>query len=336
MTLEAVWRQLAEDTDPPPAGYLSRRVGVEAPCDIHAALEFPAGARVLLVGVPAGPLRRAGQLPRALGLEVRQVHAGRPRPGTATVAVRLGDARYADVFTVVADDLTRHLAVAPDAAAAAGVLFTRLRKWQEFLDRYPPEGLGPLEQQGLYGELWFLWEILLPAIPAGPAVSGWLGPEATSQDFHLGALAVEVKTSTAKNHPTLAISSARQLDGTGIPHLVLFHLGLDERRESGETLPAVVAHVRQALAADPLAAETFEARLREAGYLDCHAARYAETGYVVRERHFFLVAGDFPRIVEAELRPGVGNVRYTISLAECMHHRIEEAAFHALLGGAQR
>ncbi len=333
MSLDLLWRQLSEDPYRPATGYLSRRAALTAPCDVHAAIEFPSANRVLLVGVPAGPLRRAGALPRSVGVEARQVFIERTKAGMATVALRLTDNRYTDIFTVVAEDVSNCLTRAADGAAAVSALIARLRKWQQFLDRHPPEGLGPLAQQGLYGELWFLHKVLVPAVGPRRAVDAWVGPLAANQDFQLGVLAVEVKTSTTKLHQTLEIASERQLDSTGVTHLFLGHLSLDERKGSGETLPVLVASVRQAVSPDPLAADVFEARLLDAGYLDTHAARYAESGYTLRESHFFRVAGDFPRIVEADLRSGVGHVRYSVSVAECIHYQVDEATVVGLMGG---
>jgi Putative PD-(D/E)XK family member, (DUF4420) len=334
MSLESLWLQLSSDPDRPQAGYLSRRVGVEAPCDLHAAIEFPSGNRALLVGVPAAPLARAGPLPRSAGIETRQIATLRPRPGMVTVAVRLADARYTDVFTVVAEDITRHLGSVVDGPSAAAALVTRLRKWQQFLDRHSPEGLGPLARQGLYGELRLLQLLLVTRIGARAAVEAWVGPQAANQDFQFPASAVEVKTSTAKMHQMLEIASERQLDAAGLVHLFMFHLSLDERRGGGETLPGLVASIRAALVAEFLAAETFESRLLDAGYLDIHASQYVETGYSVRDTNFFRVSDNFPRIIEADLRAGVGAVRYSVSVAECMHFRVEVAAvIDEMVGG---
>jgi hypothetical protein len=257
----------------------------------------------------------------------------RPRAGQAMVAVRLGDIRYADVFTVVAEDVVRHLSQAADSATAVGSLITRLRKWQQFLERHPPEGLSPFACQGLYGELRLLQRLLASRVGPREAVEAWVGPQAANQDFQFPAVAIEAKTSTAKMHQMLEIASERQLDGSGVRHLFLFFLSLDERRGGGEALPALVADLRCQLASDPLTAESFESRLLEGGYLDVHAQRYMESGYTVRDAHFFRVEGDFPRIVESDLRPGVGSVRYTISAAECMHFVVDEDNVIAAISG---
>jgi hypothetical protein len=43
------------------------------------------------------------------------------------------------------------------------------------------------------------------------------------------------------------------------------------------------------------------------------------------------VRDGFPRITEQELRPGVGAVRYTVSLSACEGYGIDAAEVHALV-----
>lgn len=64
-----------------------------------------------------------------------------------------------------------------------------------------------------------------------------------------------------------------------------------------------------------------------------HAARYVNTGYVIRETNFFNVVKGFPRIVEDDLRKGVGDVSYSISVAECQHFAVSAAEAAELIGG---
>ena len=57
----------------------------------------------------------------------------------------------------------------------------------------------------------------------------------------------------------------------------------------------------------------FDDMLVRAGYLSEHRHLYDEIRYTVRQTNFWHVTGDFPRITEADLRPGVGDCRYRIS-----------------------
>ena len=144
-----------------------------------------------------------------------------------------------------------------------------------------------------------------------------------------------MKTTSAKQHQKLAIASERQLDDTGAGTIVLLHLSLDVRQGQGETLPEMIASVRSLVAGDVIARDELENLLFEIGYLDIHATRYENIGYTIREYNYFKVGADFPKIIESDLRNGVGDVRYTISVAECKRFSIPEAEVITLIGDQQ-
>lgn len=154
----------------------------------------------------------------------------------------------------------------------------------------------------------------------------------TQQDFQFFGCAVEVKTTSAKQHQKLAIASERQLDDTGAGAIVLLHLSLDVRQGQGETLPEMIASVRSLVAGDAIARDELENLLFEIGYLDIHATRYENSGYTIREHNYFKIGADFPKIIESDLRNGVGDVRYTISVSECKRFSIPESEVVALMG----
>jgi Putative PD-(D/E)XK family member, (DUF4420) len=54
---------------------------------------------------------------------------------------------------------------------------------------------------------------------------------------------------------------------------------------------------------------------------------------MIREHNYFKVGAEFPRIIESDLRNGIGDVRYTISVAECKRFSIAESEVIALIGG---
>jgi hypothetical protein len=124
---------------------------------------------------------------------------------------------------------------------------------------------------------------------------------------------VEVKTSSGKEPQTIMISSERELDSTGVDWLALAHFSLDERRGgSGESLNAIVDRIRDAVG-DASARDAFNDLLIRAGYLEQHRGLYEEPRYTMRKQRFWHVVGEFPRIMESDLRPGVGDCQYRIS-----------------------
>lgn len=336
MNTANTWKQLETSPSGVGGGYVSRRIHPGAVVDLYLAVEKPSNTRLLVIRVAGVQLKATTDLPRAEGFEVRRGLETLDGKKHYHLAVRLTHARFADVFATLVDDVVSHIVRASGEAAAVRVLLERLERWQAFLKRHAADGLGEDSQQGLYGELWFLGSHAIPRLGPRLAVRCWKGPTGAPQDFQISSLSVEVKTASGKQHHKLSISNERQLDPTGIGMLLLFQLSIDVREGSGESLPARVGAVRILVEADAVAAEELERLLFEAGYLDCHAHTYEARGYTIRETNFFEVRDGFPRIVEADLRSGVGDVRYTISVAECRHYAVPEGQVHQLLDEAAR
>jgi hypothetical protein len=239
----------------------------------------------------------------------------------ALFGVALKDARHADLFTVLAEDLSRRITGAGSPVSQVSAMLGGLARWQKFLAA-SLEGLSDEQQRGLWGELHLLREHLLPAFGAS-TVNAWKGGERAHQDFHFPNGAIEVKTTLAKQPQVVRITSERQLDFTRWPTLILHVLALDEQDTIGESLPAMVTSLRAVLANNVRDLEQLEDELLKYGYLDAHAVRWAERGYTIRATHFFSVGPKFPCLVEADMPAGVGDANYALSVAACAPFRVK-------------
>jgi Putative PD-(D/E)XK family member, (DUF4420) len=333
MKMEKIWQILEDDTSDISSGYLSRYILPEVEYDAYIAIEKPLNIRMLIIRVSSKFLDQKTIYPSSRSFVVNRIALQQDSKEYATLQLVLTNPRHQDIFTTLVQDIVDSLALVPEERAAVSEFITRLKRWQTFLEKNNPEGLSEIAQQGLYGELWFLRQVVFPNLESVKGIRCWTGPKATPQDFQFPRCAVEVKTTSTKQHQTLSIASERQLDDTGIGTIVLLHLSLDLRQEQGETLPEIVASVRSFVAHDAIAKDELENLLFEVGYLDIHATRYEKTGYIIREHNYFQVGADFPRIIESDLRNGIGDVRYTISVAECKRFSIAESQVIALIGG---
>jgi Putative PD-(D/E)XK family member, (DUF4420) len=332
MKIEDVWNLLEQDGNEVSSGYLTRRILPDVNYDVYLAIEKPSNTRLLMLRVSSTFLDRKTVYPSSSGFTVNRIALPPDTEDYDTLQLVLTNARYKDVFTTLVQDIVDYLEPVPEERAAVSAFVMRLKRWQTFLERNNPEGLSEIVQQGLYGELWFLRQIVLPHLGLLNGLRRWTGPKGTQQDFQFSGCAVEVKTTSAKQHQKLAIASERQLDDTGAGTVVLLHLSLDVRQEQGETLPTMVASVRSLVASDAIAKDELENLLFEIGYLDIHATRYENIGYIIREHNYFRVGEDFPKIIESDLRNGVGDVRYTISVAECKRFSMPELEVIVLIG----
>ena len=335
MKIEELWPQLeaaraAAASRRGASGWVLRQLRPEPACPLHAAVELSTGRRGLLLRIAPALVPPKRRWPVCRGLEVLAAREG----AQVLFGVALKEARHADVFTALAEDLARRITAVPDANARIAALLGGLARWQKFLAARA-EGLGIEAQRGLWAELHFLRTELIPLAGAESAVAVWQGPAGAAQDFLLHGGAVEVKATSAKPPFVVLISSERQLDSRGLSALFLRHYALAEREGAGESLPEAVGAARAALSASG-AAELFEDRLLAAGYLDAHAPRYEGHGWRIRETRDFAVRRGFPRLIERNLPSGVGSVHYSLALAACEPFAISTAAMRSALAPTTR
>ncbi|KAB1915191.1 PD-(D/E)XK motif protein [Micromonospora sp. AMSO31t] len=296
-----------------PYGIVARRLFPRSRHDIFLAVQQPTGRRVLLLRVPASAGRSVAErypsLPSTRGLAIEFATA--PDGRTELRVVLTADERR-EVFNPLIADVAATADAAEGPVEALTAAIERFEHWRHLLQSIRDTGLSDEARRGLFGELVVLRDHLCPVLPPQEAVSAWRGPTGANQDFELATCAIEVKTGTGRSPRSIVIASERQLDDTGTDHLLLAHLSLDERRGgSGESLNAIVGSLRER---SPSAVRAeLDDLLISAGYLSEHRHLYNELRYTVRGADFWHVTGDFPRITEADLRPGVGGCRYRIS-----------------------
>jgi hypothetical protein len=321
MKIKETWDILELEGSGVISGYLNRRILHESNRDLYLAIEKPSGPRMLMIYVDRTSIDKSMVFPASSGFEVRRMIF--PEDERIALQLFLTNNRYKDIFTALVQDIAENIAFIPIEADAVQMLANRLKRWQMFLEKHDLEGLSPEVQHGLYGELWFLRQVVIPHFGLS-SLRYWLGPEGANQDFSFEGCAVEVKTTVSQNPQKLSISNENQLDETRLNTLFLTHLSLDIRT-NGETLPEIVESIRAILGQDSSSRELFEKRLFQIGYLDIHAPKYSQTSYKHRTSSYFKIGQNFPRIVPAALKMGVVQVRYSVEISACRSYEIAES-----------
>jgi hypothetical protein len=323
------WRSLGEESTRP-AGILRVRLDTEAAADVFACLFWPSGHPGLLIE-GAGAYRPSGdRIPTCRGIRTLHEVVGAPNERTV-LRVVLEDDRLLEIFAVLSADLVDAAVGETTVAAALRRCIDRICLWQGLFERLPAEGLSDERQRGMVGELLVLETLLLPHLDALVAVTAWVGPDPAHQDFIHGGTAVEVKTGLTKRHARIMIANEKQLDERPHRALVLAYLRLDESATRGESLPIVVSRLRGLLAGDSAASRLFDDRLMLGGYLDVHAPNYLPNRWRLLSSRFFRIEGKFPRLTEANLPPGVGDISYSIIADDLSPFEISAAEAVALV-----
>jgi hypothetical protein len=326
--IEGLWKELESSStvDSKRHGWTLRLARPRASFPIFVAVGPGSGGRALLLRLPQDFLPSRRKWPRCKGLDPVVLEMD----GHSHIGVILKELRFADVFTALAEDLIRRVGIANSIEDQVNVFIGQLERWQRFLSANR-EGLGEEQQRGLWGELHFLRDHLLPEFGSS-AVDSWKGPDRAHQDFQFENKAVEIKTTLAKQPQLVRITSERQLDNTAFQSLFMCVIVLDTREGAGTSLPSLIQSIRQILLSDVSATERFEDLLLAAGYLDAHESRYMEIGYVIRKSIFFKIIRGFPRIVERDLAPGLGNVSYGLSISACTEFEVSGSEMMKSLG----
>lgn len=197
----------------------------------------------------------------------------------------------------------------------------RLKRWQAFLMQNTEVSLSLMMQMGLFAELMFLINILIPRRGVSVAIIAWGGPESDRQDFSLADIAVEIKSYKTSRSPQVSISSTHQLF-TDIKPLFLIAYGLTEV-ENGLSIADLISELDVLISSESISIiQLFERKLIEFGYMPgmTYDVMYK---FAVDSLRGFIVEKDFPRILPHQTSPEIIAVNYTIDLQLCTRFEMD-------------
>lgn len=300
MKTESPWHGLAT----PELGALSaRRADPGHPFDFYYAVN--AESQLMLVLKLSSLVRWNPDLPRLKGLRALWIDK------THELHLVLAKAQDVDLFGLLCKDLITCTSGAQSDADCIEFLCARLLKWQRLLSRGGPRLLDAHEIRGLFAELSFFQQELLPRF--GPAaVQAWKGPSGFPQDFAADNKVFEIKSHLVGSPQSVRISSPSQLwvDSTDL-YLCVYHLS--EVSAGGKCLGVLIDELTAALGASASSTEEFEEKLVSLGYMDL--PEYRSQLFTLVKKDTFAVTDGFPRIIPSTLMPGIQEVTYSIQLS---------------------
>lgn len=323
MLLEETWKELEAERLQQSQGVLAKRIPLQAACGLLVGVRAPDRRRTLRLEVPAKAIPAGMVTPAAEGFEIDiEYDAARRQAAIVVACAAVGNH---EVFAAFAESLVRSVTRSRTGRECVFALLDRIQVWQNFF-RISRGYLGVDARAGLFGELHVLRSLILPAIGAERALTAWVGPTKTQQDFHCSRAAVEVKTTRGEMPGRIRVSSARQLDPVSSGRLLLIVVYLSVTADGGMTLPELVVTLRTELATEGEATRMrLDDLLVRQGYLDIHESIYAGEHYSIRNVSGYEVLEDFPSIRESLLPNGVRDLQYSLDLSVCEPYAISLA-----------
>jgi hypothetical protein len=323
MKINEIWEALEKDNSTT-SGLLIRRYSSSVIPNVFVSLKLPEKIRCISALVSQSVPLNISSFSNLRDIQL-EVYPDPLYADKNTILFKLLNNSHKDIFSVLCEDLMLSTSAAVEDLELAKELLSRFEKWKSLFDRIAGQGLTSEEQRGLYAELYLLKK-LLENRPEDQSniISSWVGPGKDIKDFQWEHWAIEVKSSIGNNHQKVLINSERQLDASNLNHLFLYHISLEGRQKSGQTLTQIIDALFTTLSNDFISLNRFQNKLLLTGCLPQHYALYDMTGYIVRGDFFYNVKGDFPRIEEKELREGIGDLKYSIILSQCGDYLIPE------------
>jgi|JRYC01.1.fsa_nt_gb hypothetical protein len=308
--LRAAWRALDGCRDG--EGWRTITVSTGAQCSILAGRRLPGNEEALLVGFQDAASPPERQLPQGHGFEVGRVAGGIAGSSRVWLALAKRVGGSTELFAMMADDVLHLL---QQATARSGdtlllLFLSRIRAWQDFMDRHKEGVLSSEAELGLFGELTVLSEILSAGAQPEGALDAWQGPLDGLHDFMPGSGSIEVKTTLSTGNFPAIISSLDQLDDRLRQPLFLaaVRLALDS---VGVSLPELADKVRSQVSGCTPAIDILDVRLIQAGLLPTALDRYSR-----RFRHesttVLPVQEGFPRLTRSDVHPAIREARYNL------------------------
>lgn len=276
-------------------------------------------------------------VPEVPSLKGISIELEEPKIGRVRLVLMLEDRTDLQNFALMCTGLMLATQSMAPTRSAEGLVRTldELIRWQEMLKRRQEKRLSKIERIGLVGELLFLRDELHPRLGFLNALKAWTGHERHEQDFVIGSTIFEVKTQVVTADRMIKISSEDQLDPVQ-GRIIICNQGIAPAPMGSAgscTLNSITMELNEiAKQTGGSALDLLTTGLLEAGY-EPHP-EYDDETWVSVDRALYEVRGDFPRIERGELRHGVQQVRYSISVADCLPFTVSlENTFAELING---
>lgn len=237
------------------------------------------------------------------------------------------------IFEIIVEDIRKNVFRMNKKETIQSAVIGVLRKWKDFFAAEKSVLMSKERQQGMYGELKYLEELLDEY--GGVAVNYWAGCKYETHDFYINSNAVEVKTTSTKEPYKIHISSENQLDKSEIKgELLIRFYALRKSESDGETLEKLIRKIKQKIAYNITLLYKFENDIEQYGYYEEVAMKYT-TGYTIRECKTFRVNENFPCITKQILKNGISNCTYDLLTISCINYEIDKDETNMILRGVK-
>lgn len=230
---------------------------------------------------------------------------------------------FSNLFYTFCSDIVNSLSSLNDEEKELNYLKKRFNNWKKMFQNISIKELSEEKEQGLYGELYFLYKYMIPKYGSDVAVTSWVGPHKFNKDFSIDETWYELKTSSV-NATTVEIRSINQLDSDKIGYLSV--VKVEKMSPEYKGLLSSVFDLIQAIMNEITSIsvqDDFLNKLIDSGIGPEN--NFGSRRYDIKNIILYKVSNDFPRLTKNTISFNeIENVTYTISLSGIERFKAEE------------
>lgn len=217
------------------------------------------------------------------------------------------------VFISFAKNLIESASYCVTEEQALRAVKQRFMTWKSLFKKNIVTNISSMIVQGVYGELWFLYNYMIPHYGVEKAIMAWAGPEGKSKDFAIGNCWFEIKTIGA-NASKVHISSMSQLSSDKPGKLVVIKVeALADQYDGDCSCVADLFNKIKDEIKDEAIENVFYSRFSLTGIVQSDEAMNLK--FKTKEQFHYIVDESFPKITDStKPYPEICDVEYDLSL----------------------
>lgn len=225
-----------------------------------------------------------------------------------------------EIFQAFSSSLSDRLADANSYYDVYEIFKQVTQEYKEYFSN-PNYQLSKAEEQGLCAELIELKHLI--EIKGDSAVYNWQGPAKNKRDFVFEKSALEIKSTSNQEDPSIHISNENQLDASYPNNLdkLFVKAFVMEELDNGLDVLSCISDVMDSLS-EIQAQKVFTANLIKLKInRNTYKPRYH---FAIQKEQTYLIENGFPSITKKDIDDSIFNVSYRLKLNKLQKYEVEE------------
>lgn len=235
----------------------------------------------------------------------------------------LEDNKFQNLFYTFCSDMVNSLSGLSDTKNELEYIKNRFCNWKKMFQNVTIKELSEEKEQGIFGELYFLYKYMIPKYGVDTSTLSWAGPLKFNKDFSINDTWYEIKTSSVSS-TNIKITSLSQLDSENEGFLSVVKVEKMSQEFNGNLssvynlIQLIMSQITTIKVQDD-----FLNKLVEYGLGPDN--NFGSRKFDVKNVKLYLVNNKFPRLTKNEITyEEIDNVSYLLNLTCIEKYKVEE------------